>query len=259
MRFCWVLILGLFFVFSSRGLGQSTEPVTVEGLVVNALTNRPVPNAQVVSYGLVKVFVADTLGFFRIEVLPDDSIRATSIGYYPQNFKVAHCKVDSGINMIALQPVSYAIREVTIRGYQGIFDPSIFPKRKDPGPQINLHLPSWIGSQTNPLPPSERELMHSPSIPQAVISPVSFVYSKLSRHERSLRKLHQIKLTQDSRRVWEEILSDSRMGQWVDLEGEELDRFIIYCNIQILVSHRDTELTLYQKVMDLFDLFQKEQ
>ncbi len=255
MRVFIAATFGFFFFVCSQVFGQNPDPVRLQGRVVDAFNNQPIANAQVVSYGLVQAFATDTLGFFRIELSAQDSIRATAIGYYPKNLKVSDRVADADTIPIRLKPKSYALREVTVKGYRGLLDPFLFPKHEDTSPKINLNLPSWIGSQTNQVSPSERELMPSPSFVQAASSPVSFVYSKLSRREKTMRKLRKVKATQTTRDAWNEVLADSVIGQWVPLEEEELDSFIIYCNQNISVSGRDTGLTLYRKVMDLWETF----
>ncbi len=254
MRHRIVFVILSCLLLTTGVCGQKHRQVMVQGKVVDATTNGPIAHAQIASYELVALFVADSVGRFRITLSADDSVRVSAIGYHPKKFKVAEQITDS-IRTIRLKPLSYALKGVTIRGYRGILDPLIFPKHHDPTPKIELNLPSWIGSRTNPIPPSERELMPSPSIYQAVKSPLSFVYSKLNRRERTLRKLHKIKADNRSRSAWEEALSANRIALWSQLRGEELEQFIYYCNTHISVSQNDTELTLQGKVNRLLEDF----
>ncbi len=235
--------------------GQKHPQVIVLGKVVDASTNEPIAHAQIASYELVALFVADSSGHFRLTLSADDSVRISSIGYHPKKFKVAEQSTDS-LSTIRLKPLSYFLEGVTIRGYRGILDPLIFPRHPDTASKIELNLPGWIGTKTNPIPPSQRELMPSPSCLQAVVSPISFAYSKFSRHERTMRRLQQIKQGNISRSVWEEVLSANLIAQWSQLEGEQLEQFIMYCNAHISVSQYDSELTIQRKVYGLLEDFE---
>src|SRR5690606_1759208 len=92
----------------------------------------------------------------------------------------------------------------------------------------------------------------------AVFSPVSFVQSKFSRTEKAKLRLPEAR---QEARMWdhrEAIAGREVMALISGFEGEELDSFMIYCNIHLKVSAMDNGITATRKIEALLVQYQGE-
>ncbi len=52
--------------------------------------------------------------------------------------------------------------------------------------------------------------------------------------------------------AWEEVISSGVLRDWIEIEEEQLEKFIIFCNHNIKTSPEDNILTLRNKVLKLW-------
>lgn len=251
-----VTLLFICFLIS----GQVNETITWRGIVVNQSNGEPVPNAVVAVYRQVMMYSADENGVFRIALLPADSVRVAALGFQAATFSVKEVIPDSeGWVSLKLHPVSYTLKEVKVKGYRGMLDPMFFPKLTDDVPRIELNLPSYIGSKMSKTSPSEQLLMKNPSPLAALASPISFGYSLFSKHEKSLRNLAIAKVESKSWLLHDAFASRETIAIFSGFEGDELDAFVIYCNINLKISSFDNGASVAAKIKILLDQFKIEQ
>ncbi len=248
----------LFFCLVA--FSQTSETNTWKGVIKNQLTGEVIPNAVIAVYSQVALYSADEQGTFRIPLLLSDSVRVVALGFQSATFCVGKVKEDLYGNVcLNLHPVSYSIKEVTIKGYKGILDPLIFPKLLDDYPKIELNLPSNIGSRMSNKKPGERLLMGKPNPIAAVFSPVSFGYSLFSKHEKSLRNLAIAQEAGIKNERLNSFASRETIALLSGFSGKELDVFIIYCNLNLKINSMDNGASVAQKIEILLAKYLEEQ
>ncbi|MCA1744959.1 MAG: hypothetical protein LC643_04500 [Bacteroidales bacterium] len=187
------------------------------------------------------------------------SIRIAALGYEACTVVLNQLPRDSTNRLqIQLKQRSFEIKEVTVKGYRGILDPLIFPKHIDDSNRIDLHLPAHIGSQVTDIPPYERADAGKMGILGALVNPASFIQSKFSRAEKAKLKLPEAR---QAAREWnhkEAIAGREVIALISGYENEDLDNFVIYCNIHLKISPADNGVSATRKIEALLSRYQTE-
>ncbi|TCO10884.1 peptidase associated/transthyretin-like domain-containing protein [Natronoflexus pectinivorans] len=233
MRHVSIAILFLVFICADL-VSQTDTKVIWKGCVKIAEDNTPIPFATLASYKSVTMSAAKADGCFELRLDKDDSLRVAAIGFLPRTISYTNVERDSSGNMIVfLEVQSYYISEVTVR-----------PEQKP----IELNLPSDIGSRMSDVPPNERRARAT--------GPVSLVYNILGGgNTPSPRELERMRSRDRQFQQMESIAGREAIETISGLEGEQLDRFIIYCNIHLKVSPSDNPASVNGRILNLLERF----
>lgn len=154
-----LLITGIILLLPFKVSSQSDSLVIWKGCISGPGNHGEIPHATIASYQQVARYISDEKGCFVLRLPFSDSIRIAALGFEARTIVLNQQPRDSTNRMqIELRQQSFDIQEVTVKGYQGIFDPLIFPKHIDESKRIELHLPAHIGSQVSDIPPHERPM-----------------------------------------------------------------------------------------------------
>lgn len=237
---------------------QQDSLVKVTGVIRAEASKAIIPHATIASYSRVVMFIANDEGRFTITVPRNDSLKFTALGFEPVTVRVIDAVLDStGRLSVFLKQHSYAIKEVTVKGYNGIFDPLIFQKHLPEKELIQLHLPDNFGSRMSKLPPNERPLMGKPSILSAVGSPVSAAYSLFSKREKSLRHLTKARTQEIQWDHREAVAGRDVIAAVSGYKDEMLEAFLIYCNLHLKILPADTGTSATRKIEALLKEYEK--
>ena len=252
------LIIALSLCFTVKG--QDNNSFFWRGKVINGDTGDPVPNAIIAVYSRSTLYSADIDGIIRLRLNENDSVRVVVLGYSAETFRINSLHTDStGHSIMRIFPVSYLLKEVTIRGHKGILNPDIFPKFEDDGPKIYINLPVDIGSKMSDNSPSEQLLLEDVSLFNKIRKhPVSFIYSQLSNEQKTIRKLREIKYQQNNIERLKDYISPEAISLITGYEGEELQKFIVYCNAKLIITHYDTAASITMKIDEIFRKYKEE-
>lgn len=232
--------------FYSMVKGQENNTIFWSGKVINSETGEPVSNALIAVYSNTKMYSADIDGIVRLRLQKNDSIRVVVLGYSSETFCINTLQNDSaGYAIMRLQPVSYMLKEVTIsaRTYKGILNPLIFPKLEDDKPKINLNLPGNVGNR------------RSNNLPQINLS---LNLSKFNNEGKQIRQLNNAQYHQNNITRLKDFISPEAIGLITKLEGEELTKFIIYCNANLIITHNDNGASIFAKIEMIFEKYKRE-
>jgi hypothetical protein len=248
------------FLFPLNALSQSDSLVIWRGCISGPDSHGEIPHATIASYKQVARYISDEKGCFVLRLPYNDSIRIAALGFEARTIVLNQQRPDSTNRLqIELKQQSFDIKEVTVKGYQGIFDPLIFPRHLDDAKKINLHLPAHIGSQVSDIPPHERADAGSMGILGALVSPASFIRSQFSRSEKSKLRLPEAR---EEARVWnhkEAVAGRQVIALISGYNGEALDRFVIYCNLHLKISASDNGVSATRKIEALLSRYQSEE
>ena len=239
--------------------GEENNAIFWKGRVINGDTGEPIPNAVIAVYSSTALYSTDIDGFVNIRLHENDSVRVVILGYSAETYRIKSLHSDSnGYVNLKVYPVSYLLKEVTVKGYKGLLDPTLFPSLKDDEPAINMHLPEDIGSNMSDTPPPEQLLMgDNPSILAALVSPASFIYSRFSKEQKSIKKLHLAKYEQHNQERLSDYIDSETIALITGYEGEELEKFIVYCNVNLKINHKDNGASITAKIEEIFKKYKE--
>src|SRR5690554_1721395 len=259
MKIKEIKLLCLAFAIFLNQNGIKAQGSTLKewnGTIINAVSHKAISHATIASYSQISLFIANDEGQFHLSLPKNDSLRITALGYQSQTINLQQAEKDSAGIIIRLIPISYQLKGVTIKGYKGIFDPLIFQKHLPEEEPIQLNLPSYIGSRISKLPPNERALMGKPSI-GAILNPASLVYTLFSKRESSIRTLADTKANEIKLNHRDVVASKEIIAAISGFEGQELDDFIIHCNINLIIHPSDTGISASKKIENLLLQFKQ--
>lgn len=238
---CSVLIGALIAFLSFSTYSQENKNFVISGSLFDEETGEPLNYAQLVSYKTGHSYTLDTDGHFFFYLTKDDSVKIVSMGYEPKVMKAEVFLKTKGPDSIYLKQTTHTLSEVTVRARDR---------------SIHLNLPDNIGKQVDPDAEPDRSIPE-PSI-GLISSPATLAYSAFSRKAKNQRRLKKQIREQKERALWDNILQSDLLETWTDMNGKELEDFIIFCNKRIHVTRDDTFLSIQKKVMDLLNIYQSE-
>lgn len=189
---------------------SAQELVSIRGFVLDEITKIPVPNATI-KLPENRITVAEFDGKFEFSCLREDTFMITAIGYCPRLLSVHDLLADSSMCNVFMQPVTYQLRAVQIEA----------EKR-----------------QTKVL--KALNLIADLSHPITYFSKEQIVKRRFVKLESNSIFLSQNIYWEINRRLIEKI---SR------LQAEDLDKCIMYCNTHIVLSPKDDERTITNKLL----------
>jgi len=245
------------FLFFCSVNGQ--EDNIWRGKIINGETGEAVPNAVIAVYRTMVMYAADIEGIVKIRLQENDSVRVVALGYSAKTFRIKELQInDDEFAVMHIYSVSYMIKEVTVRGQKGLLNSHIFPKLKDDSPSINMHLPGDIGSKINDLHPSERLLCEQPSILTFLINPVTTIYSIFSNEKAQLEKLRKARFDYQNAERLNSFISPEAIAKISGYEGIELEKFIVFCNINLKINQFDNGASISAKIEEIFKMYLSE-
>jgi len=189
---------------------SAQELVSIRGFVLDEITKIPVPNATI-KLPENRITVAEFDGKFEFSCLREDTFMITAIGYCPRLLSVHDLLADSSMYNVFMQPVTYQLRAVQVEA----------EKR-----------------QTKVL--KALNLIADLSHPITYFSKEQIVKRRFVKLESNSIFLSQNIYWEINRRLIEKI---SR------LQAEDLDKCIMYCNTHIVLSPKDDERTITNKLL----------
>lgn len=235
MMFSGLCIL-LFFYLNPT---QAQKNIIAKGTLYNKESGKPLGYVQMVSFNSLLSYTSNSDGQFRISLPQNDSIRIVSMGFEPRTMKAVEFLNSSLTDSIFLTPASYLLREVTVRAEER---------------EINLNLPGNFGVNVDPDAEPDKSIP-KPSV-GLIMSPLTLSQSVFSKEARNQKKRQKIIEHQKEMSLWQEVISSGMLRDWIEIEDNEVDSFIIFCNQNLDASARDNLITLQNKVLALWKKFQ---
>jgi hypothetical protein len=232
---------------------NAQQQVWLHGKVVRQSDHAVIPLAQIASFKKMNMFAADSDGEFKVILDANDSIKVLALGFESRIFHLDSLHVDADlVYQFPLVQSSYEIKQVDIHSnvhYNNYID--ILKAEKQKRQEMDLMLPGDIKLGQKPDIPADIRPDYSgpPPILAAVIQPLSFIDYYTSKTDK--RKRQYMELLKTEKQL--NLLTNDMMQEVSGLEGEALKTFVIFCNANIKLNNKDTELSIKYKVIDLYN------
>ncbi len=254
MRSKYLLIILSIFISRVVAYSQHTYENWIHARVICINNNQSLPHTQVGSYSRNLMFACDSTGEFRAAFPAGDSLKVLALGY---TTRIVHIdsllKQKSDIKIIELHPIHYQLETVDVTPYTEYseFRDHLVNEREQ---QKELDKSLQFKQPTDTLAYQYATYRSKPSVLNAIVNPLSFIYYNTSRSER-IKVKAQKRMQEDKIRSR---LTKELVHRLTQLENEELDIFLIYCNIKISLTEHDNEASISVKVMNLYQQYLKE-
>lgn len=239
----WLIIFcPVIVVFSQE---QNTDSVVwIKGVVLDEETRKPIGNIQLASYNEQHLYVADSDGTFRNIFSINDSIKIFGMGFNAKIIKVKDYINSDTLIEVVLSRRTYMIRSVDVA-----------PQR-----ELALHLPSDIKlGKKNETPPAQRNdnFSSKPPVLAALKSPLSYVHYYTSKSEKRKRKFREELRIHKKQLKINEFYNRDIIQEVSGLEGDSLDSFVVYCNINLVIDVNRNPVIVKQWIKELYDEYKK--
>ena len=88
-----------------------------------------------------------------------------------------------------------------------------------------------------------------------MLKPMSLAHAVFSKKAKSQRRSQKVIQRQREMSAWEEAISSGMLRDWIEIEEDQLEKFIIFCNQNIQTSANDNILTLRNKILMLWEKY----
>ena len=242
----------LSLMLGTSGLGQSRQQIWLKGQVMNAADSMPVPFAQIASYKKLLMYAADSIGEFTIMLPLNDSIKILALGFEPVVTSIHNSFSNTETPVLfPMVKISYQIQQIDINAYSTYTKYSEDLKAVHAKAQeMDLKMPAdIIMGKGSEIPAAIRPVFaRKPPIIAAFFNPLGYATYFLSNQEKEKRQLVKL-FHQDKNR---QLLTPEIIQKVSGLEGEKLQQFMIYCNVNIQLTDKDNHFSIKRKVMELY-------
>lgn len=89
--------------------------------------------------------------------------------------------------------------------------------------ELDLGLPNYV--------PGQSSMLHAPQNGFGVAAggPISFLYSKFSKHEKAIRKYNELMADKPNYEKVKKKYNREKVQHWTGLQGDRLTKFVLYC------------------------------
>lgn len=241
---CFILLLFAGHKSMAQVDDLSVDPILVriKGRIVSKADSSAVPYANIVNNRYRGGTITNNDGFFTLDVLNIDSLIVTSIGYEKTVIYVPHNYLGQEVITFAINPISYAVREVEVKGDRSSIDLGLGTgKPTEISPELR-------GDAYNEKPP----------VLAALFNPISYWQYYLSRREKQKRDVREAMALQHN---WEMHSINYNKDMVMNLTGlneTEADTFMVWFNIQNVLPYTATEYEVRASIKYYFKIYSQE-
>ncbi|MCW3805244.1 hypothetical protein [Plebeiibacterium marinum] len=221
------------------------EQVWVKLIVKDSVDNKTISNAQIVSYESMIIYATDESGVFRGSFNSTDSLKVFGLGYSPTIVHVDMLKNFPEGKIVHLGRKFYMLGTVDVPSDQ----------------ELHLNMPKDINlGKENDIPTALRGDSYNkkPPVLAAVANPLSYVNYYTSKKEREKREMRRVLGQEQEQDKINEFYNRDIVKEVSGYEGEMLDKFMIYCNINIKLSADSNPVLIRMKIAELMEKFEEE-
>ncbi|WP_461640037.1 carboxypeptidase-like regulatory domain-containing protein [Labilibaculum euxinus] len=272
MKLKRVLYISLILVLSSRYCSFSENSkrdsiISISGQILHSESLTPIPLATVSIKRTRKGIICDSLGVFHLQIQQYDTLRISALGYKAINWAVPFIfNADfPPFFQIKLEDISYLLDEVDIYalGTWDEFKEDFIKTKleeKDPiNKSIMKQLAPYNTKKPNIVPAQYRPKRDGKmGILGAIFAPTDFLYSKLSKSEKSKKQLSKIIRNEGKTKKISSKYNAKIVADATGLEGEELLKFMEYAGSEIKVTPNSSEYYVMKQILFLFKRYQEE-
>jgi hypothetical protein len=245
-----VLIVFLIFATSkifSQNNGYS-DIVEITGRIVNRTDGRPVRFASIINLHRGTGVTGDSLGYFHFTMIKSDYLRISSMGYYPQVINFSDSLVDeTAVYTVLLNERAYYLPEIDVfaeRWNEFKFDFARVPITTD---ESQENVQQYILS-----------LVDKEELAMIVASKsVGFELPITSNRQKQLRKIEELEQKDEFDKIADERYNKTLVSKLTGLNGEELDNFFAYCDIDKAYILRANDYDIILKINKMYDIYKR--
>lgn len=229
-------LITLFCFVAIKSFAQTDEPprIKVTGIVYDAESRMMIGNLMIINKTTQQGFFAGATGSFNVTVYKNDTIIIGAAGYTNEKicFKDSVTKEEFFVR-VYMEKLTVQLKEVRI----------IAPRDLDA-----------IQKDIEKLGYKKSDYMLSGV--DAVSSPITFLYEQFSRRERAKRHVAEMRNDDLKRDLLKELLAKYVANEVINLNDNEFDDFIDYCNVSDEFMKNSTQYEFIMYIKRKYEFYQ---
>ncbi|GET20220.1 carboxypeptidase-like protein [Prolixibacter denitrificans] len=242
-----VLFFALLLISVSQAKAQVYFPEDmkqVSGKLVDSESGDIVPYAHIINQRVHGGTISDKNGIFSLQADPSDTLTVNAMGFKTMKIIVAdYLKKNKQLVVYKMNPIRYLVGEVEVTGKNQKLDLYGVPQGNKSKVPIELR---------------SDDFNKKPHWTSAIFSPLSFLHYKLNKREKNKRKAMAAIITEQQWDKFKLVYNRDIVHNITGLEGDTLDDFMVYCNVNMNLYYSATSLEVDQRVRELFKQFKAE-
>ncbi len=209
--------------FALSGVAQEQETYRFYGRIMKEEAFTPVKFAYVVNVTRGSAVLADSIGYFEMDVTPDDTLYISALSYTDKQYVVPAAMPHDFSEWIYLSARSYELEEATIYwlgSYQD-FKEKVkrlkLEKEEEFSPEVLKMFPKLLKEP-------------DPYAGPGITSPVSLLYMTFTGELKNLKKAKAVNEKMKTMEKYKHKFNAEIVSQLTGLKGEEVDRFMHFCS-----------------------------
>ncbi|MCV6630663.1 MAG: carboxypeptidase-like regulatory domain-containing protein [Flavobacteriaceae bacterium] len=230
----------LLFILLTTALLTSAQETTVKAVVLNAQTDRPMDNVNVLNLNRVIGTATDQKGTFELAASVNDTLYFSFLGFKSIKVRVSNDMLKIGGTKIALTELAYALEEVVVRPYQLTGYIEIDAK--------NIVINDNYQYSISGLPRGYEAGRYNPGAftktVRAIFNPVGLLHNIFGKRPKQMRKLRKMKEDDLIRNLLAEKFDRETLMELLQLERVEIDDILTNCNYskQFILTANDLQI-----------------
>ncbi|BAX79787.1 carboxypeptidase-like regulatory domain-containing protein [Labilibaculum antarcticum] len=263
-----VSILFLLALNTAQSSNIETDSIiSISGQVLHSESLTPIPLATITIKRTRKGIICDSLGIFHLQIKQYDILRISALGYKNIDWEVPFVfNPDSPpFFQIKLEDISYLLDEVDIYAlgtwdeFKEDFIKSELIEKNPINKSITKQLAPYNTKKPNIVPPQYRANREGKmGVLSAIFAPTDFLYSKLSKSEKSKRKISKIIRNESKAKKISSKFNADIIADATGLEGDELVKFMEYAGSHIKVTPNSSEYFVMKQILFWFNKYKEE-
>ncbi|MGV6845514.1 MAG: carboxypeptidase-like regulatory domain-containing protein [Lutibacter sp.] len=224
---------------------QESVTVPLKGQIINYKTRKPLSEATIFNLNSVIGTVSDDQGNFEIPTKVNDTIYISYLGYQSIKLRLTHDLLKANGLVIELHQKTEQLKEVVVNSNKliGVLEIDVKNAPKDKYARIHINgLP-----QTYEVGVRKAPSFNSPV--DALFRPIDFIYNKLGKKPKNLRKLKKLKNDEKLRNMLAAKFNRELMMTYLDLDAKALNDLLNECNYSDYFIKSASDLQLLEAVL----------
>ncbi|MEA3317218.1 MAG: carboxypeptidase-like regulatory domain-containing protein [Bacteroidota bacterium] len=244
-KYASIILIIVFAKFIGFAQGESEN---FYARLVSEKKFEPISYAHIININNNLGTISDSTGYFNIKAASTDTLLISAISYEYKKICLQDIEQSDYSTYIFLKDKIYKIDEVMI-SYFGDYNDFKYKL-------LNLRLPEKFKISPlilNSLPHNYPDIIPGPTL----ASPISLLYSLLSKEGKSRRKLVELKKEQKEESNVRELFNEDIISRITGLKSDSLINFIKYCNFSDSFIIETCQYNLYMQIACKYDEFKK--
>ncbi len=245
------VLLFSFIGFSQETLETGTNAENIlqikflKGQVISNNDKEPLAGAHLFNLNTVVGTATNAEGKFSITTRVNDTIYVSHLGYQSIKLKITNDLLKGNELVIELHEKAEQFEEVVVKSHKLIGVLEIDAKNVPVDKYARIHINGI--AQTYEVGVRKKREFSSPV--DAVFRPIDFIYNKLGKKPRELKKLRKLRDEDNLRHLLEAKFNRELLMEYLDMDSQQLNDLLNECNYSDYFIKEASDLQLIEAVL----------